>query len=210
MDVRTVIEEVADALGLVGREIVDEDVNLAPSGLAGDDVPQKRAGLLGRVASGGLAEHLSALGVESRIERQRAVAEVLEPVALGAAWRERKNGIEPIEGLDRCLLVHAEYRGMLRRIDVEPDHVGGLGLEVGIVRSHVALKAVGLESGSRPDAGNHDVTRAEMIGELAAAPVGGTIRRRPASPIQNLCFQFGRTLFHPPASMSREEACTPL
>jgi len=82
VDLGTVIEEVADALGLMGREIVDDDVDLAPRRLAGDDVTKNRDELCGRVASGGLTEHLSALGVEGRIEGQRVVAEVLEPVAL--------------------------------------------------------------------------------------------------------------------------------
>jgi hypothetical protein len=56
------IEEVANALRLMGREVVDDDVDLATSGLARDDVTKEGNEFLGRVACRGLPEHLTALG----------------------------------------------------------------------------------------------------------------------------------------------------
>src|SRR5688500_7867891 len=124
-DVGVMSEEVANALRLMGREVVDDDVDLATSGLASDDVAEEGDEFLGRVARRSFAEHLAALGVQSGVEGECAVAEVFESVTLGAARGERKNGIEPIERLDRGLFVDAENRRVLRRIDVEPDDVRG-------------------------------------------------------------------------------------
>src|ERR1700757_4751881 len=95
------IEEIANALRLMGREIVHDDVDLATTRLARDDVAKKRDEFLGRVAWRGLAQHLTALGIQSGVERQSAVAEVFEAMTLGSARGERKNGIEPVECLDR-------------------------------------------------------------------------------------------------------------
>jgi hypothetical protein len=55
---------------------------------------------------------------------------VFEPMALDAAGRKRQNRIEPIKCLNRRLLINAEHRGMLRRVQIEPENVRGFGLEV--------------------------------------------------------------------------------
>jgi pimeloyl-ACP methyl ester carboxylesterase len=68
------------------------------------------------------------------------VAVILEPMAFGAAGRERQDRIQPIECLNRRLLVGREHGRVLRWIHIQPDHVGGFGLEVGIVRLRVRLE----------------------------------------------------------------------
>ena len=76
-------------LRLVGREIVENHVNLAPRRLTGDDVAEEldkgRAG----VSRHGLREQRAGPRVERGKERQRAVPVVLEAMAFGAARRER-------------------------------------------------------------------------------------------------------------------------
>jgi hypothetical protein len=61
-------------------------------------------------------------------------------MAFGAAGRERQDRIQPIECLNRRLLVGREHGRVLRWIHIQPDHVGGFGLEVGIVRLRVRLE----------------------------------------------------------------------
>ena len=63
-------------------------------------------------------------------QRQGAVAVVFEAMSLGAPRRQRQHWVEPIEGLNRRLFVDGEDRRMLRRIQIQPDHVGRFGLEV--------------------------------------------------------------------------------
>ena len=68
----------------------------------------------------GAADDLARLRIERRVQRQRAVPVVLEPVAFSASGRERQQRINPVERLDRRLLVNAEDDGVLRRIELEP------------------------------------------------------------------------------------------
>ena len=62
-------------------------------------------------------------------------------------WRSARPGDSGSTGSLRSsawiarLLVHAEHRRMLRRVQIQADHVGRLGLEVRIVGGEVALPA---------------------------------------------------------------------
>ena len=58
----------------------------------------------------GLSVDRAGPGIESGVERQRAVADVLESVALSPAWGERQDRILAVECFDCGLLVHAEDR----------------------------------------------------------------------------------------------------
>ena len=78
---------------------------------------------------------------------------------------------------------------MLRRLHIQRDDIGGLGLEIRIVRAHVALETVRLEPGSLPHARNHHVAGSQMLGELARAPVRGAVRWRLACPVENSSFE---------------------
>lgn len=46
------------------------------------------------------------------------MADVLKAVALGAAGRQRQNGVAAVEGLNRSFFIHAEDGRMLRRIQL--------------------------------------------------------------------------------------------
>ncbi len=118
--VREVRQELADALALAGREVVDEDVDLASDRLTGDDVGQERDERLQCVTFDSLAEDLPRLRVQRCVEGQGPMSEVLESVALGTTRRKRQNRVEAIERLDGRRLIHAEDRGVLGRIHVRP------------------------------------------------------------------------------------------
>jgi hypothetical protein len=82
------------------------------------------------VACGGLSMDTAGGSLQRCIQRERPMPVVFEPMALDAAGRKRQNRIEPIKCLNRRLLINAEHRGMLRRVQIEPENVRGFGLEV--------------------------------------------------------------------------------
>src|SRR5437764_12831223 len=104
-------------------------------------------------------------------ERQRAVPVVLEAVSLGASGRERQHRVETVERLNGRFLVNGEDRRVVRRIDIQTDHVGGLRLEVGIVRLHVALEAVGLETRALPGLRDEGVINHQYASQSPCTPV---------------------------------------
>src|ERR1700730_5795777 len=189
MDVGVNRQEVLDPLGLMGGEVVQDDVDRLAGRLRGDHGAQEGNELRTGVTGGGLAQHLSGPGVERRVEGEGALADVLEAMAFGAAGRQRQDGVASIEGLDGGLFVEAEYDRVLGRVQVEGDHVGRLGLEIGVVRSHVALEAMRLQTRPGPNSSHPHVRDAEVSGQLAAAPVGASVGRRLAGGSQNLSLQ---------------------
>ena len=105
------------------------------------------------------------LRVERGVERQRAMADVFKAVPLGPARRERQNRVFPIERLNGGLFIDGEDRRMMRGMQIEPDHIGGLRLEVGIIRGHVALHQMGLNPVLLPDTRHHHVMHLQALGE---------------------------------------------
>lgn len=190
MNVRVLDQELLDLLGLVRRQVVGDDVDLLALGLVGHEVGEEGDELGRGVSRGGLAQHLAGLGVEGCVQRQRAMPVVLEAVALGTPRRQRQHRVFAVQGLDRGLLVHAEHGRMLRRVQVQADNVSGLGLELRIVGSQIALKPMRLELVLGPDARHRHVRdgTAEFGGELARRPVRRAVSGLAlGSPRQHTC-----------------------
>ena len=106
-------------------------------------------------------------------------------MGLGSARRKGQDRIQAVQGLDGRLFVHAKDGGMIRRVQVEADNVGGLLLEVGILAQHVTAQPVRLKAVPSPNPRNGHVIGAEGRGQPAAAPVGGSVPRTTAGPLQN-------------------------
>ena len=175
--VRVREQEGANGLGFMRREIVGDHVNRSPLRLTGHDVAEEFDKGGAGVPRHGLAEDLARLCVQRREERQRAVPVVLEAVALRASRRERQHRIEAVERLNGRFLVHGEDRRVVRRIDIQANHVGGLRLEVGIVRLHVALEAVGLEARALPRLRDEVVMNLQHASQLPGTPVRTAVGR---------------------------------
>ena len=92
------------------------------------------------------------------------MADIFEAVALGAPRRQRQHGVEAVERLNGRLLVHGKHGCVVRRIHVQSDHVRRLGLELGIVRLHVAREAMRLQPRALPRFGD------EVVMDLQHAP----------------------------------------
>src|SRR6202023_3088002 len=135
---------------------------------------------------------------------------VLEAVALSSPGAKRQHRVEAIEGLTRGLLIDTEHRGVLRRIDVEPDHIGGLALEVWIIRGQVALQPMGLKPGAPPDPRDHHMIDPQRPRQLAAAPVSGAIIGRAPGPGrgpgEDAGFEPRSALTHRPPLMAGKQA----
>ena len=100
---------------------------------------------------------------------------VLEAVSFESPRRERQHGIETVERLNLRLLVEREDSRVLGRIQVQANHVGGLGLEVGIVRGHITLGPVRLDASPTPDPLNQHVADPKCGPELTGGPMGRTV-----------------------------------
>ena len=141
--------------------------------LVDDDVGQERDELGGGVLRGGLAEHLAGLGIERRVQRQRAVTVVLKAVPLCASRRAWRHRVLAVQRLERRLLIDTEHRRMRRRVQVQPDDVRRLLLEVRIIGRHVAIEPLRLEPVLGPDPRHHHVTELELRRQPARAPFLG-------------------------------------
>lgn len=184
-------QELINKLGLVGREVVDDDVDLFSPRLRREQIRKEAHELGGGVAGGGLADDFTAFGVESRVQTQRPMAHVLEAMALGPAGGERQNRIDSIQGLNSGLFVHAEDGGMGRRVEIEPDDIGRLGFEIRVVRYHVTLEAMRPQSVLGPDASDGHMTEAKMFAKFARAPMRRAIRGRTSRRLQDFRFKLG-------------------
>jgi hypothetical protein len=182
---RMVPQERLDLFGLVRREIIEDHMNRLPPRSMRREVGQERDELGRRVPFGGTAEDLSRSRVERRIKRQRAMPGVLKAVSFRAAWRQRQDRIQPIQRLDRGLLIDTEDRRVLRRVQIQSDNIGGLALKVGIVRRHVSLEPMRLEPMPGPDPGDHHMGEPERLRQPARTPMGRPILRPPARPVEN-------------------------
>jgi SAM-dependent methyltransferase len=177
-------EELRDLLSLVAGEIVGDHVDLFTSWLVGHDVGEERDDLGRGVPCGVLAQHFAALGIAG-VKRGRPVSVVLETMALETPRRERQDWIRAIERLDVRLLINAKHRGMSRWVEIKTDNIRGLLLEVRIVRGHVALDPMGLQSMLTPHPRHHHMAHAQLLPELARAPLRQPTGRCPARRLQN-------------------------
>ncbi len=139
MNPRILLEKLANGWSFVGREVVENDVDLLARPTQANHFLQEIDELPAGVAGGGFAVHSSAGGIQGGVQREGAVSVVLESMPLGASRRERQYGVKSIERLNGGLLVDAEDGRVLWRVEIQADDVGGLTFEVGIVAGDIAL-----------------------------------------------------------------------
>lgn len=142
MKVAVRFQECIDLLGLVGTEVVGENLDFLMFELVSHDAGERGQKLGRGVPDGRLAQHLVVFCVEVRLQRQRAAAETFEAMSLGALQRQHR--VQPIECLNRRLLIRAENDRILWRIQVQPGNIRRLGLEVRIVGGQIAFEQVQL------------------------------------------------------------------
>src|SRR5579859_1666485 len=90
LDSRVCGQKLLDSLGLVGREVVQDDVDLLTPRLAGDHSAEESDELLAGVPRSGLADDRAGLGVQRRVQGERPFTDIFETMALRAAGRHRR------------------------------------------------------------------------------------------------------------------------
>jgi hypothetical protein len=188
-DLGMIGQKVLDELGLMSGEIVSDDVDLASEGLGGHDLGEKVDELRAGMALSRLAKDFSASGIEGSVQRKGSVAVILKTMSLGPAGRKGQNRIVAVQGLDSSLFVYAKDGGMIRRVQIKADNVGGLLLEVGILAQHVTAQPVRLKPVPSPNPRNGHVIGAQRGGQPTAAPVGGSVLRATTGPVQYTCLK---------------------
>lgn len=149
---RMVGQKLTHQIGLMGRQIVQDDVNLLVPGAQRDDFLEEGDEVAAGVASRGLTVNPARGSVQGRVQRQRPMAVVLEPMAFSTSRRERQNRIQAIQRLDGGLLIHTEHGRVPGRIHVQPNDIGGFGFKIRIVTSHVTLQPMRFQAGFFPGA----------------------------------------------------------
>jgi hypothetical protein len=116
-------------------------------------------------------------------QRGGAVPDVVEGLSLRLprGYRQRRGGA--FEGLQLRFLVHAEHHRALGRMQIEPDDVADLALQLGIGGELERLRPPGLHAEAVPDPGDRGVRDRcplgrEGGGQQPRGPVGGPVLGR--------------------------------
>ena len=122
-----------DGFGLVCREVVQDDVDVEFAGGVVVDAGEERQHIAPGVGFAGLMEHLAGGDVEGGEQVHGAAAAVVMGHGACPARFDGQRRLGTVQGLDLGFLVEAEHHRPLGGIQVQPDHIGELGLEVRIV-----------------------------------------------------------------------------
>ena len=177
-----VFEPFADGFGLVGGQVVQDDVDVEVAGGVQVDPLEEREHVFAGVAAAGLVQDLAGGDVEGGEQVQGAVALVVVGHCLGPAPLHWQRRLGAVQGLYLGLLVEAEHCGPLGRVQIQADHVAELGLEVRVLGQLEHIGAPRAQPALAPDA-RHDVfshTPAVRHGPRRPArrPVGGLLIQR--------------------------------
>ena len=192
MNCRMFFKEVPDRLTFVSRQVVRDDMDFFAAGLIGDDIGEESDEFSGGVSGSSLTEYLTSFGVESRIQRECAMSEVLEAVTFRSARRKGKDGVLPIQRLNGALLIDAEYCGMLRRVQIQSDDVSGLGFKIRIVGGKIAFASMWPQSMLSPHTRDHRVRNMQLRSQFSGTPMRRSIAGFALdTPLQDACFHNG-------------------
>ena len=170
------LKERGDAFGFMRRKIVGDNVDFLARRLRGDEFSEKGDELCAGMAFCGLADNLTALGVQGRVKRERSMSEVFESVAFGPSRRKRQHRIKSVQRLNSRFLVDTEDHCIDRRFQIQADNLGGFGLKIRVVTGHVAAKPMRLKSSFRPHSNHTRLAGLELSSQGSTAPLRHTAR----------------------------------
>ena len=87
-----------------------------------------------------------------------------------------ETGLSSVEGLDLTFFINGQHQGPLRRVEIQPHHVGQLLDEARIVADLEGPRQVRLEAVGLPHAPHHRLVDAQRRRQRASAPVRGVGR----------------------------------
>ena len=118
-----------------------------------------------------VADHPAVEHAQRRKQGRCAVAFVIVCHRPAAPFLHRKTGLRPVEGLDLTLLVNAQNKGLVRRIEIQADNVAELLNEVLIAAELEGLDQMRLEVVLLPYATNRCFTDPLRFGHRARTPM---------------------------------------
>ena len=137
------------------------------------DLLQKGQKLLGAMALGNPSDDLAGHDVECRVQARCSMALIVVRAAFYLTWTQRQHRLRAIQSLDLSFLVNRQHQRVIRRVQIEPNHVDHLVGEMGIIADLEGLQAMGFEVRSRPELSNLPRGDPSIFGHQANAPVSG-------------------------------------
>ena len=165
-------------LVLVGRVVVQNDVDLLTLGNRLVDLSQESQHLLVAMLAISLADHLTRCHIQRREQRGRTVTLVIVRHRRAATLLHWQAGLGAVQRLDLTLLIEAEHRSVLRWIEIQPDHIAQLLFEARVIAELEGANQVRLEPMGTPHPVDEAVGRAQMPCHRPARPMRGVVRRR--------------------------------
>jgi hypothetical protein len=184
----------------VGGVAVQHHLQL-PTGIgAGDQLeePQELAMPMARLAGVG---HPPGGDLQRREQGGRAVAEVVVSVPLDPSWRRWPDWLGAFQRLDLGLLIHTQHDRMRRRVEIQPDHIPDLGLQLLVGGELERLGLPWLEVVLGPHPGHGAVANPQFGGQQPTRPVGHAQRRnlaRSSGPMGKAAADDGMLGYSPP------------
>ena len=129
---------------LVGRIVVQDQVQRSLLGKLPVQPPQKTQELLVPVLGPALSDHPPIQDVEGGKEGGGPMALVVMSHGPAAPFLHGQAGLGALESLDLALLIHAQDHGFVGRIEVQPHHVGEFLGEPPVLRELESLRPVRL------------------------------------------------------------------
>ena len=123
-----------------------------------------------------LADHRAGQHVQGGEQRRGAVALVVMGHRARPSGHHRQRRLGAVQGLDLGLLVHAQHDRLLRRVQIQTDHVDELVVELRIVGHLERLDPMRRQTQIRPNPLHRSRTDSHLLGHRPARPVRGTRR----------------------------------
>jgi hypothetical protein len=134
--------------------------------------------------------HLPGGYVQSRKQGGGAMALVFVTKPLkGLTIGKPQVSLSTLQSLNRRLLIHTQHHGLIRRGEINPYQIGGLGRKLRVGRDALAVPAPQTNAVTSQDsphlAGRHPF---QSLGDQTAAPTGVTVRGRLIEQAQDASF----------------------
>jgi hypothetical protein len=164
---------------LVGGVVVGDDVQL-DAGVSAGGLLQELQELFVPVAGITGIGDLAGGDLQGGEQRGGAVADVVVGGFLGQAGPHRQDRRGPVQGLDLRFLIDRQHHRLVGRVQVEPDDVADLGLQLGVGGELERLPPPGLQAPLAPDPRDPHVGDPQLAGQQPGRPVRHTqpLRRR--------------------------------
>jgi len=155
---------------LVRRVVVADHVQLDPGVGLGDLLEEGEELDVGVLLEAPVG-HQPGRDLERREEGRGAVALVVVGLLLRDPRPQGKDRRGPVQGLDLGLLVDADDDGLRGWVEVQPDDVADLGLELGVRAELERLGLPWLQTPPTPDPRDRREADPEVVGQQASRPV---------------------------------------